>query len=151
MKAFPVFLTSIISISSSVIFAQESASVRQMETAGDAAGARAALARAVETNPSSIPALTQYAEFLERYGDPAARQAYGKLLTAVNSSGDKERAGAIARRLALLDLLSGNSNAVSADLDSYRTATGKALALGAGAPAPAAQGTANIPGPLRSF
>ncbi|MBZ5626254.1 MAG: hypothetical protein LAQ69_47355, partial [Acidobacteriia bacterium] len=62
-------------------------------------GARIALARAAASAPSSIPALTAYAEFLDRYGDPACREAYGKLLTALRNSGNTARAGAIAGRL----------------------------------------------------
>ena len=97
-----------------------------------------------------MPALTAYAEFLERYGDPAARPAYEKLLTAVNASGDTARAAAISRRLAALDLLSGDSAAASRHLATYRTASGKTVELPA---ADSKEKPANIPipGPLRSF
>ena len=115
MKAFPIFVTVVASLSCSILPAQSiSGPIRQMEASGDTEGARAALQREVEANPSSVPALTSYAEFLERYGDPAARTAYSKLLTALRASGDKTSEGAIAKRLAILDLLAGDGNAVPA-------------------------------------
>ena len=113
---------------------QSSDPIRKMEASGDTLGARTALARAVESNPNSVPALTAYAEFLERYGDPAARQAYEKLLTTMRGAGDSARAGVIARRLAALDLLAGDSAAAARHLEAYRTATGKASSLAARIP-----------------
>ena len=152
MKAFPIFVTVVASLSCSILPAQSiSGPIRQMEASGDTEGARAALQREVEANPSSVPALTSYAEFLERYGDPAARTAYSKLLTALRASGDKTSEGAIAKRLAILDLLASDGNAVSRDLDSYRMATGKVLKVAAAAQSAPDTGTATIPGPLRSF
>jgi hypothetical protein len=120
-----------------------------MEAAGDTLGARAALARAAESN--NVPALTQYAEFLERYGDPGARDTYRKLLTALRNSGDTQRAASVARRLAMLDVLAGDSNSTTRDLDTYRSAGGKGLALSASSAAKESWPTATIPGPLRSF
>jgi len=133
----------------SYLLAQSPDSISKMEAAGDTLAARTALARAAESN--SVPALTQYAEFLERYGDPGARDAYRKLLTALRSSGDSQRAASIARRLAIQDLLAGDANATSRDLDAYRTASGKALALATSTAAGENWPTASIPGPLRSF
>src|SRR5664279_2087701 len=89
-------------------------SARQMEASGDTAGARTALARATQTNPNSAAAWTAYAEFLDRYGDPGAREAYGKLLAALHNGGDSARAATVARRLALLDLMAGDRIAASA-------------------------------------
>src|ERR1044071_6750983 len=98
MKAFRVLATFILTFSSSALRGQTGPdSIQRMEAAGDTPGARTALARSAEANPNSIPALTQYAEFLERYGDPGAREAYGRLLRALRTSGDKQRAGVIAR------------------------------------------------------
>jgi hypothetical protein len=128
--------------------------IRKMESAGETAEARALLARAVETEPNSISALTDYAEFLERYGDPACRQAYERLLEALRRSGDSVRTGTVARRLAILDLVSGDSEALSRDLAVYREATGNPLRLpeaSADRRAGDESGTAVIPGPLRSF
>jgi hypothetical protein len=103
-----------------------------MEASGDVAGARAALAHAVEGNPRSVTALANYAEFLERYGDPGCKEAYTKLLAALQQSGNTARAAVIQKRLALLDLVAG------------------------GGPQSASQSqetlpTVSIPGPLRSF
>src|ERR1035441_2212832 len=80
---------------------------REMEAAGDAAGARAALAQTVEAQPNSIPALNAYAEFLDQYGDPASREAFCRLVAVLARSGNKARAGIIAQRLTALDLLAG--------------------------------------------
>ena len=106
----------------------------QLESAGDPLGARNALSRAVQSNPNSVTSLTAYAEFLDRYGDPQAREAYQKLLSALRSSGDTTRAAAVSRRLAILDLIAGDRAAA-------------ASAVSAPEPWP----TATIPGPLRSF
>jgi hypothetical protein len=124
-----------------------------MEASGDTLGARTALARAALANPNSVTAWTAYAEFLDRYGDPGARDAYGKLLTALRNGGDTAHTAAVARRVALLDLLAGDRNAANTHLEASRAAGGKAVSLGApsAAKSPAAEGTATIPGPLRSF
>ncbi len=136
---------------SSLALAQPLASLPKMEAAGDALGASHQLARAVEANPGSIPALTEYAEFLERYGDPGAREAYANLLAALSREGNKEQAGVIAKRMAVLDLLAGASDATSRDLDTYRAITGKPLTLATSASAQEAWPTADIPGPFPSF
>jgi hypothetical protein len=150
MKAFRGYVFSLaVLASASLVLAQSPESISKMEAAGDTLTARSALARAAESG--SVPALTQYAEFLERYGDPGARDAYSKLLTALRKSGDNQRAGSIARRLAMLDLLAGDANATSRDLDAYRSATGKPLVLSTSAAVSEPWPTANIPGPLRSF
>ncbi len=152
MKAFPIFVTVVASLSCARLPAQSiSGSTQQMEASGDTEGARAALQHAADANPSSIPALTAYAEFLERYGDPAARTAYSKLLGALRTSGDAAREGVIARRLAILDLLAGDRSAVARDLDTYHLATGKVLKVASASQAVPDAGTAAIPGPLRSF
>jgi hypothetical protein len=82
----------------------------QTERSGDTAGTRGALARAAQENPHDVSALTGYAEFLERYGDPACRDAYARLLEVLRGAGDTARAGAIARRLAVIDLLDGKGS-----------------------------------------
>src|SRR6476469_6389235 len=121
MQAFRVLVTVILTFSSSVLRGQSSPdSIQRLESSGDTLAARTALARAAAANPSNVAALTQYAEFLERYGDPAARDAYTKLLAALQNSGDKQRAGVVARRLAVLDLLAGDREATARNLDAYR-------------------------------
>ncbi len=146
-----VFFVLILTLGLGVSFGEQNSDpIHKMEVAGDTVGARNALAHAVETNPRSVPALTAYAEFLDRYGDPAAREAYEKLLTAMRGSSDSARAGVIARRLAALDLLAGDSAAASRHLDTYKTITGKTTAL-AGADPKEKLSYIPIPGPLRSF
>src|SRR5262245_5773804 len=149
MKAFPV-VAIILGFSSCSLLAQSADAIRKMELSGDTAGARTALQRAAEANPNNSSALTAYAEFLDRYGDPAAREAYAKLLAASRS--DSARSGVIARRIAVLDLLAGDNAAAGRSLETYRTANGKSVALtGGGAGAAESWPTAAIPGPFRSF
>src|SRR5947209_15555533 len=160
MKAFPVFLTFVLNLSLVNLRAQTGLdAIRKMEISGDTAGARIALARAADADPNSIPALTAYAEFLERYGDPGCREAYNKLLTALRNSGEPAKAGTIARRLAVLDLLAGDNTAAQGHLQMYKSTPGNNATL------PEAMGTAQglvgagregsapalIPGPFRSF
>jgi hypothetical protein len=154
MKASLFYAIVVLASASSPILGEQSLdSIQKMEASGDTMGARTALAHAAQTSPNSAAAWTAYAEFLDRYGDPAAREAYGKLLAALRNGGDSARAATVARRLALLDLLAGDRIAANTHLDSYHAAGGKPLSLGAPpeAKSPADQGTANIPGPLRSF
>ena len=69
----------------------------------------------------------------------------------LQNSGDKQRAGVVARRLAVLDLLAGDREATARNLDAYRQATGKTLAVTKASAAAESWSTAPIPGPLRSF
>jgi hypothetical protein len=127
-------------------------SIQKLEASGDIAGARAALARAVQNSPNSAATWTAYAEFLDRYGDPGTREAYTNLLAALRNGGDSARAGTVARRLALLDLLSGDRVAADSHFAAYRASGGAATTLGTpAAKSPAREGTASIPGPLRAF
>jgi hypothetical protein len=154
MKASLLYAIVIFASASSPILGEQNLdSIQKMEASGDTQGARTALARAAQANPNSVAAWTAYAEFLDRYGDPGARDAYAKLLTALHSGGDSARAAAVSRRLALLDLLAGDRNAASTHLETYRASGGKAVTLGTppAAKAPGSEGTASIPGPLRSF
>jgi hypothetical protein len=152
MKAFRILAPIFLAGSTCFLQAQTNPdSIQKMEASGDTSGARMALARAAEADPNNITAWTQYAEFLERYGDPGARDAYGKLLTIVRRSGDTKTAGTVARRLAILDLLAGDANATSTHLDAYRQATGKSLRLSSAAAGKSDMRTAPIPGPIRSF
>ena len=151
MQASRVSAVTVFCILSSVALAQSLASIPKMEADGNALDARHQLARAVEANPGNTQALAEYAEFLERYGDPGARDAYAKLLEGLRRSGNNAQAGVIARRMAVLDLLAGNSEMTSRDLDTYRAVTGQTLTLATTRNAPDAWPTANIPGPMRSF
>jgi hypothetical protein len=121
---------------------------RQLERSGDAVRARALLARAAQTSPSDVTAQGEYAEFLDRYGDPGCRDAYRKLLDALKTSGDTGRQATVARRLIALDLLAGDKTAAARDF----AATGQSLPPQWQANS-AAEGRLyiQIPGPLRSF
>src|SRR5664279_4182780 len=107
MKLFSVFSAVLLTCAAFGLRGQDLDQIRKMEASGDVAGARAALAREVDSSPGNIAALTNYAEFLHRYGDPGCREVYTRLLSALRQSGDTARSEAITKRLALLDLLSG--------------------------------------------
>ena len=128
----------------------------QLESKGDAHGARAALEALVRSAPGDASALTPYAEFLDRRNDPAAREAYEKLLDALKSSGDRAKSAAVARRLVVLDLLAGDQSSAVRHLAAYRSAGGSGFAD----PPPVqpkasstveTRPTIEIPGPIRSF
>jgi hypothetical protein len=136
LKVFPVFIALVLMSATPVLRGQANLDqIRKMEASADRSGARAALLRAVQADPNNVTVLTEYAEFLDRYGDPAARPAYNKLLEAVKNSGDTARATAVSHRIAVLDLLAGT-----------RASSTEASAK----PAEAVHMT-TIPGPLRSF
>jgi hypothetical protein len=118
----------------------------QMESKGDATGAREFLERGAQSGaPDSLEA---YAQFLDRHHDPAARDVYEKLL---KSAQGEQRAYA-ARRLVILDLIAGDRDAAERHLEHYRAAGGRDLSLAPpSAPAPEKRQTVPIPGPLRSF
>ena len=132
MKLYWALVSVWLVFASSVLHGQDLDPVRKMEAAGDAAGARAVLSHAAESNPQSVPALTAYAEFLQRYGDPAASEAYHKLLTALKQSGDTARAAVIGKRLALLELATSEGHPETSTIKDD-------------------QPKVPIPGPLRSF
>jgi hypothetical protein len=142
-------LVSFALILESAAYCQDPDSIRKLEAAGDVAGARAALARAVENRPADAAALSAYAAFLESYGDPASRQVYTRLVPLLRDRKDAAAAPA-ARRLAVLDLEAGDHDAAARDLETYGQASGRNLTL---ATATAAENWPKvaIPGPLRSF
>ena len=111
----------------------------------DPGAARAVLMRASQSLPQEPEAQLRYAEFLDRYGDPAARAEYRKLTGPVRSE-------TVLRRLVLLDLIAGDRASADSDLALYRSASGADWKdLKWIVPAPEAQEYASIPGPLRSF
>src|SRR6478752_1425586 len=109
----------VILISSSALYSQTPAS-----EFGDMAGTRATLARAAQSNPNNAAALIAYAEFLDRYGDSQARDAYAKAVATLRNSGDTSRAGVMAHRLALLDLLAGDRAAAARNVKMSAPAAG---------------------------
>jgi hypothetical protein len=149
MRTPPLVVLSFSFILRTAAHGQDLDSIRKTEASGDIAGARAALARTVESRPADAAALVAYAAFLESYGDPASRQVYAKLVTLLR---DRKDSGAVAaaRRLAALDLEAGDQDAAARDLDSYRQAGGRNITF-ATAKGGENWPTVAIPGPLRSF
>jgi len=125
---------------------------QKLEDAGDFAAAREAFAQALRSAPDDAETLDGYAQLLERYKDPGAREAYRKSAAARKKAGRTSEAAASTRRLILLDLIAGDRNAAGTDLASYRELGGKDLELpGPAAVAPSQFEMIQIPGPLRSF
>ena len=123
-----------------------------LEKRGDASGAERMLRQTAVGSPDSAAAQRSYAEFLERHSSPDARAAYEKLAAVLERTGAAatERA-AVQRRIAVLDLLSGDRAAATRHLTGYAAVGGTGLAF---APVPArsrAPEFIEIPGPLRSF
>jgi hypothetical protein len=153
-SAVAAILFFVCSAAVTLVQAQEVDRALQLEKSGDAAGARMVLAKAVQSAPSDLGTLTQYAAFLERYGDPEARTVYRLLLTQSNKSGDRTHAVEATRRLVLLDLSAGDRTAAARDLDAYHAAGGedwKAASVPSVRAAEREAKTIEIPGPMRSF
>jgi hypothetical protein len=108
------------------------------------------LQRAAERSPGDAKALTAYAEFLDRHGDPYARQAYDRALNALPKTGNELRA-AILRRLVALDLLADDQASAKKHVEEYRAAGGTGITSPASGPPASDQTFIEIPGPLRSF
>jgi len=118
----------------------------QMESKGEAADARDYLLHAAQTG--AVDAKLAYAEFLDRHGDPSARDAYEKVWDAARG----EQREFVARRLVLLDLIAGDRDLAQRHLENYRTAGGKDFTFPQGAAlTPEKRQTIAIPGPLKSF
>lgn len=147
MKAFALFALSFVNV---LYGFQNQDQVRRLEASGETEEARTALQRAAANRPTDIAALTEYAEFLDQYGDPAGREAYEKLLARLQQTGDSARGATVARRLAALDLLAGDRNAADRNLEAYSRLSGKAVKLASTSNA-AATPTVPLAGPLRSF
>jgi len=125
---------------------------RKLEASGDAIGARALLARAALDSPGDVNALTEYAEFLDRYADPAWKDAYTKLLSALEKPADRQARAAVAWRMAELSFLSGDRDGGLRYLDLYRAAGGSVASPAWPASAADEQREyIQIPGPVRSF
>jgi hypothetical protein len=128
---------------------------RQLEKSGDVSGARSALAAAAQHEPADAEALTEYAAFLVRYGDPDSRAAYNKAFAAVQKLGDRAKLAGVSRELVILDLIAGDRAAAAQHLEAYHAAGGMDWANAPDWKAHEADRGAeqfiNVPGPLRSF
>ena len=122
----------------------------ELERQGDPGGARELLEKAVHSNPNNPGSVRAYADFLERHGDPAARESFTKLLALYPSSAKSDRSYT-ARRLVVLDLLAGDSEAAHKHLAAYHDAGGTALSFSEIKRTAKKNQTIDIPGPLRSF
>jgi hypothetical protein len=131
----------------------------RLEETGDSVQSRDAWSRAIREADADPALLGGYAEFLERYKDPGAREAYRKAAAGWSKAGDAGHAAAASRRAYLLDLIAGDRTAAETDLASWKSTGGPGAAnvqLPSAAPqmagADAQQRIAiQIPGPLRSF
>ncbi|HYL38134.1 MAG TPA: hypothetical protein VEV17_19615 [Bryobacteraceae bacterium] len=118
----------------------------QMESKGDASGAREFLERS--TQGGGLDALVAYAQFLDRHHDPGARPAYERVLRTAQGAQRMQPA----RRLVELDLLAGDRDAAQRHLEQYTSAGGRDFSLPPLLPASAEKKTTiSIPGPLHSF
>src|SRR5436309_5637729 len=143
MKAFPAIVFASLSLSSALFGSETLDRARQLVKAGDSTAAKTLLAQAAQRGASDITALTEYAEFLDRSGDPAARAAYAKLLDAIGPNGDAARRESVTKRLIALDLLAGDQAAGRRRFDAYQAAGGRGLAApGSGGAAAEAQDAA---------
>ncbi len=123
----------------------------RLEHSGEAGAARAELLAETQRAPNDPAVLGAYAGFLDRYHDVDAIGAYRKWLAALPPGSGQTRF--VLRRIVILDLVSGDHAATTADLAAYRAAGGHELNLPAGEPADPARmkDTIEIPGPIRSF
>src|SRR5882757_7792289 len=78
------------------------------EDAGDSAAARDVYSKAMRSAPNDPELLAGYAQILERYRDPGARDAYRKSAALWKSAGRTQDAVRSARRAVLLDLIAGD-------------------------------------------
>ena len=96
---------------------------QQLERAGETIRARAVLARAAGEAESDVETQLAYAEFLDRYRDPARRGAYEKALAELGSSSGEQRRSLLGR-LVVLSLIEGDSEAAKKYVGEYRAAGG---------------------------
>src|SRR5579871_1656046 len=78
------------------------------EDAGDLAAAREVYARALQSAPNDAELVTGYAQLLERYRDPAAREAWRKSASLWRAAGRTQDAVHAARQAVKLDLIAGD-------------------------------------------
>jgi hypothetical protein len=126
---------------------------RELERRGEAAEARQLLRRTAENAPNDPAVLSAYAEFLDRYRDPAAREVYDKLLGLLSRPDQRSARAATARRLVLLSLMAGDRAGAARYLEVYRAAGGGDWPAGVRLEAPPAEEGPyiEIPGPFESF
>jgi len=122
------------------------------EDAGDSAAAREVYTKALRATPNDPEILTGYAQLLDRYKDPGAREAWRRSTTLWKTAGRTPDALNAARQALLLDLIAGDHAAAAADAQVWRDLGGSGFAPSDSPAASAhAASTITIPGPLKSF
>ncbi|MCU1260841.1 MAG: hypothetical protein JWO80_3726, partial [Bryobacterales bacterium] len=149
MKVFPIAsaVSTVVLLTSSLSASDSLDRAFQYEKQGNPAAARSILAKAAQASPHDARALMEYAEFLDRYGDPEARAVY-------RQAAAQSKSVPVLRRLVLLDLIAGDRAAGSEDLATYHAAGGtewKTAGFSAAATVPETKQYIKIPGPLHSF
>ncbi|HKD05050.1 MAG TPA: hypothetical protein VKB79_04030 [Bryobacteraceae bacterium] len=148
VRSTVLFLVACLSLSASEALDR----AHKSEEAGDSAAAREIFLQSLKQTPRDAELQTAFAEFLERYRDPAARAHYRQAAAAWKADGKQQNAASAARRAVLLDLIAGDNQAASTDLETYKSFGGTDLRLPTPALSPAgAKATIDIPGPIRSF
>src|SRR5579863_9290251 len=94
---------------------------QKLEDSGGSAAAREAYSRALEAAPRDPELLTGYAQMLERYRDPAARENWRKAANFWKAAGKTQDAVSAERRAVLLDLIAGDRSSAEKDLEEYRS------------------------------
>jgi len=120
---------------------------RRAEANGNAAEA-SRIWRDAAANGATPATLLQYAQFLDRYQNPATRAAYEKAAAALPAGPEKTAA---LRRAVLLSMLAGDTASANRFLADYRAAGGNDLGTSVPTPVKREFPTADIPGPLPSF
>jgi hypothetical protein len=125
---------------------------QKYEDSGDSSAAREVYAGALRATPNDPELLAGYAQILERYRDPRARDTWRKSAASWKNAGRGQDAARSARRAVLLDLIAGDRASAEADLATYSALGGTDLHL----PETTAGGvqrsqSVTIPGPMRSF
>ena len=123
---------------------------QKYEDAGDSAAAKDVYSAALKASPGDPELLAGYAQTLERYRDPGAREAWRKSAALWKKAGRAQDAAGAERRAVLLDLIAGDRRSADRDLAEYRALGGRDL-QSPGTAAAAPRQTVRIPGPLHSF
>jgi hypothetical protein len=128
----------------------------QMERDGQPGDARALLEREAGSS-GDADTLLAYAEFLDRYRDPARWEAYERAFKALGSSSQSEQKRNVARRLAIISLLRGDLDSARRYVAAYREFGGSGLERANQVLDPpklndrAPDEWVSVPGPLFSF
>lgn len=124
-----------------------------LEREGKPAEARQVLRDWLQDSPDQAAAQTAWAEFLDRYGDPLAVEAYARATEAASSAGS-DMASELRRRAAVTALVHGDAESARSALEALDAAgEGGAGVRALLAPAPQAESVEylDVPGTRDSF